>query len=152
MFKTTKGESNVYTIGDIGGHRVVSTKLPHLGRDTRSAKISSGNTTTRLLGIFQRVDHVILVGCAGAVPHYSDFMRHARRGDIIVSFPESATAEDKSADFVYAHFDLHKTQNGSSQIASKTWMPASNELYKIVNNIRKTYNPRLNHSYPWEGL
>jgi len=139
----------VYTIGDIGERRVVSTKLPHLGRDSRSAKISSGNTTTRLLGIFQRVEHVILVGCAGAVPHYSDYTRHARRGDIIVSFPEKASSEDESQDFVYAHFDLQKTQTGS-QIISKTWMPSSNELYKIVNNIRKTYNPSLNRSYPWE--
>ena len=39
----------MYTIGDIGSHRVVSTKLPMVGRD-RSAQISSGNTTTRLLG------------------------------------------------------------------------------------------------------
>ena len=43
------GESNVYTIGDIGDHRVVSTKLPAIGRQM-AAQISSGNTTTRLLG------------------------------------------------------------------------------------------------------
>ena len=29
-------------------------------------------------------------------------------------------------------------------------MPASMDLYKIVNNIRKTYSPRLNKKYPWE--
>lgn len=144
-----EGESNVYTIGDIGEHRVVSTKLPHLGRDSRSAKISSGNTTTRLLGIFQRVDHVILVGCGGAVPHYSDHTRHPRRGDIIVSFPESSSPDDETQDFVYAHFDLQKTQNGS-QITNKTWMPESNDLYRIVNNIRKKYNPQWNQKYPWE--
>lgn len=140
----------MYTIGNIGPHRVVSTKLPHLGRDSRSAKISSGNTTTRLLGIFQRVDHVILVGCAGAVPHYSDYNRHPRRGDIIVSFPEAASPDDESEDFVYAHFDLQKTQN-TNQIVSKTWMPASNQLYKIVNTIRKQYDPTMNVRYPWEG-
>lgn len=144
-----EGESNVYTIGDIGEHRVVSTKLPHLGRDSRSAKISSGNTTTRLLGIFQRVDHVILVGCAGGVPHYSDSTRHPRRGDIIVSFPEASSPEDENEDFVYAHFELQKEQNGS-QIASKTWMPVANDLYKIVNSIRRTYNPQINRKYPWE--
>ena len=43
------GESNVYTIGNIGPHRVVSTKLPQIGRQM-AAQISSGNTTTRLLG------------------------------------------------------------------------------------------------------
>ena len=55
----------MYTIGTIGERRVVSTKLPLLGRDIRTAKISTGNTTTRLLGIFQKVEHVFLVGCGG---------------------------------------------------------------------------------------
>jgi hypothetical protein len=45
------GESNAYTIGYIGEHKCVSTKLPMIGHD-RSAQISSGNTTTRLLGIY----------------------------------------------------------------------------------------------------
>lgn len=43
------GESNVYTIGNIGPHRVISTKLPMVGRELQ-AKISSGSITTRLLG------------------------------------------------------------------------------------------------------
>ena len=40
----------MYTIGFIGPHKVVSTKLPAVGRQM-AAQISSGNTTTRLLGI-----------------------------------------------------------------------------------------------------
>ncbi|GBP39436.1 hypothetical protein EVAR_23786_1 [Eumeta japonica] len=48
------GESNVYTLGTIGAHRVVTTKLPSVGR-TREAMTAAGNTTTRLLGIFQKV-------------------------------------------------------------------------------------------------
>lgn len=43
------GESNVYTLGNIGQHRVVATKLPAVG-NSRSAMIAAGNTTTRLLG------------------------------------------------------------------------------------------------------
>ena len=43
------GESNVYTVGYIGPHKVVSTKLPAIGRQM-AAQISAGNTTTRLLG------------------------------------------------------------------------------------------------------
>lgn len=43
------GESNVYTIGYIGEHKVVSTKLPAVGFH-RAAQIATGNTTTRLLG------------------------------------------------------------------------------------------------------
>jgi len=43
------GESNVYTLGNIGGHRIVCTKLPSVGH-TREAMTAAGNTTTRLLG------------------------------------------------------------------------------------------------------
>lgn len=42
-------EAHVYTLGFIGEHRVVSTKLPQIGRN-RGAQISAGNNTTRLLG------------------------------------------------------------------------------------------------------
>jgi len=53
------GESNVYTIGYMGQHKVVSTKLPAVGRQM-AAQISSGNTTTRLLGIFSVVSVVVI--------------------------------------------------------------------------------------------
>ena len=66
----TEGESNVYTIGYIGPHKCISTKLPLIGR-AMAAQISSGNQTTRLLGTFSDVEHVLLVGVAGGVPHYT---------------------------------------------------------------------------------
>lgn len=82
------------------------------------------------------------------MPHYSDYNKHIRRGDIVVSFPESTSAEisdDESQEFVYSHFEVQK-----NQLISKTWMPAAMDLYKIVNNIRRSYNPRLNKLFPWE--
>lgn len=82
----TEGESNVYTLGNIGAHRVVSTKLPAVGH-SRGAIIAAGNTTTRLLGTFQKVDYVFLVGVGGGVPHYTDHSRHVRLGDVVVSAP-----------------------------------------------------------------
>lgn len=45
------GESNVYTLGNIGAHRIVCTKLPTVGH-TREAMTAAGNTTTRLLGMY----------------------------------------------------------------------------------------------------
>lgn len=42
-------EANVYTLGEIGHRKVVSTKLPAVGA-RRAAMIAAGNTTTRLLG------------------------------------------------------------------------------------------------------
>ncbi|XP_063709938.1 uncharacterized protein LOC134838354 isoform X2 [Culicoides brevitarsis] len=81
---TTVGESNVYTLGNIGAHRIVTTKLPSVG-NSREATTASGNTTTRLLGTFQKVDYVFVVGVAGGVPHYTDFRKHVRLGDVVVS-------------------------------------------------------------------
>ncbi|RMZ95820.1 hypothetical protein BpHYR1_017278 [Brachionus plicatilis] len=142
-----EGESNVYTIGLIGNHRVVSTKLPLLNKDSRSAKITSGNTTTRLLGIFDQIEHVFLIGCAGAVPNYSDFSRHLRRGDIVVSVPDlSSTSEE---DFIYGQFEITKNQNGF-QYSTKSWLPRSPDLYRIVQTIQKSYDPQSQQMYPWE--
>ncbi|CAG2057039.1 unnamed protein product, partial [Timema podura] len=83
---TTVGESNVYTLGNIGAHRIVCTKLPTVGH-TREAMTAAGNTTTRLLGTFQKVDHVFLVGVGGGVPHFTDYNKHVRLGDVVVSHP-----------------------------------------------------------------
>lgn len=142
-----EGESNVYTIGNIGAHRVVSTKLPSLNRDSRSSKISSGNTTTRLLGMFQRIEHVLLVGCGGAVPRFTDYENHPRRGDIVVSYPQM----DSDQNFVYGHFDVQKSQGGSSEVVWKTWKPGSMQLYRAVSDIRKTYNANSTKPCPWEN-
>ena len=92
------GESNVYTLGTIGPHHVVSTKLPLIGR-SRTAQISTGSTTTRLLGTFQHVQHVFIIGCAGGVPHYTDAKKHVRRGDIIVGYPNEE-------DYVYGKYSF----------------------------------------------
>ena len=92
------GESNVYTIGKIGPHHVVSTKLPLIGR-SRTAQISTGSTTTRLLGTFQHVQHVFIVGCAGGIPHYTDAKKHIRRGDIVVGYPNEE-------DYIYGKYSF----------------------------------------------
>lgn len=80
------GESNVYTLGNIGAHRIVCTKLPTVGH-TREAMTAAGNTTTRLLGTFQKVDYVFLVGVGGGVPHYTNYNKHVRLGDVVISCP-----------------------------------------------------------------
>lgn len=48
-----------------------------------------GSRWTRVIdyvtGTFQNVDYVILVGCGGGVPHYTDYSKHVRLGDVVVS-------------------------------------------------------------------
>ncbi|XP_064608504.1 uncharacterized protein LOC135472764 isoform X4 [Liolophura sinensis] len=86
----SEGESQVYTLGRIGRVNVVSTKLSRIGSG-QNAMISAENTTTRLLGTFSHVEHVLLVGVGGAVPHFSDFSQHVRLGDVVVSSPANDT-------------------------------------------------------------
>lgn len=42
-----------------------------------------------LLSIYvQGVEHVFIVGVAGAVPHYTDYDQHVRLGDVVLSAPQ----------------------------------------------------------------
>lgn len=126
---TTVGESNVYTLGTIGAHRVVATKLPTIGH-SRAAMIATGNSTTRLLGCFQKVDYVFLVGVGGGVPHYTDYSRHVRLGDIVVSAPPSGK------NYIYAYCEQAKRhENGSCSFETKTWQPQSLQLQEIAKSV-----------------
>ncbi|XP_065566676.1 uncharacterized protein LOC136031218 isoform X4 [Artemia franciscana] len=138
----TVGESNVYSLGTIGNHRVVATKLPSVG-NTREAMIVAGNTTTRLLGTFQAVEHVFLVGVAGGVPHYTDSQRHIRLGDVVVSAP----IQDKRFIYMYCEEKRKQNLNNSNsqmeenvEIETKTWCPPDLQLQDIAENIRHQDN------------
>lgn len=143
---TTVGESNVYTLGTIGAHRVVTTKLPSVGR-TREAMTAAGNTTTRLLGIFQKVEYVFLVGVGGGVPHYTDYSRHVRLGDVVVSTP----APDLSDKYVYVFCEkAEKNSKGGWDYEVKPYKPANFLLQEIA--LRLTKSKALWDSYVSEGL
>ncbi|CAF3028040.1 unnamed protein product [Rotaria sp. Silwood2] len=140
------GESNVYTIGTIGTHHIVSTKLPLIGR-SRTAQISTGSTTTRLLGTFQYVQHVFIIGCAGGIPHYIDASKHIRRGDIIVGYPNEE-------DYVYGIYEAEKSAEGY-EFVSTCYKPKSFQLYQLLEPIKENYqqthfNRSSTHRYPWE--
>lgn len=138
----TEGESNVYTTGFIGEHKVVTTKLPAIGH-FRAAQISSGNTTTRLLGTFQAIEHVFLVGCAGSVPHFTDYYKHGRLGDVVIS-----TCDDKG--YIYYYCDkILQDKKGEVQYQLKTWAPRDLELQRIADKLKETL--QVDPSYaPWE--
>lgn len=126
------GESNVYTLGDVGAHRIVCTKLPTVGH-TREAMTAAGNTTTRLLGTFQKVDYVFLVGVGGGVPHYTDYKKHVRLGDVVISYP--ARLNNK---FVYMYCESAKAKDdGSYQFETKEYCPSNLGLQDIAANLKK---------------
>ncbi|XP_043667705.1 uncharacterized protein LOC122628905 isoform X1 [Vespula pensylvanica] len=137
------GESNVYTLGNIGAHRIVCTKLPTVGH-TREAMTAAGNTTTRLLGTFQKVDFVFLVGVGGGVPHYTDYNKHVRLGDVVVSHP---TLINKK--YVYVYCESAKTnENGNYHFETKEYCPPNLGLQEIAVNLKQQSENEI--SPPWQ--
>lgn len=140
----------VYTLGNIGDHRVVSTKLTSIGR-SRGALIAAGNATTRLLGTFPEIEYVFLVGCGGGVVNYTDFSSHVRLGDVVISHLPTTDQESvittgtrekvstksvSSNDYVYVHCKA-KTQQKSNTSGGG---PGSANLpvsFSIHNNLKK---------------
>ena len=149
----------MYTLGNIGSHRVVCTKLPTVGH-TREAMIAAGSTTTRLLGTFQAVEFVILVGVGGGVPHYTDYARHVRLGDIVVSSPNPPNKYFFAFLFlsyrifivlhktillissaIYTYCELEPVKEGQTRVEpvyeTKSWAPQSLSLQEISMLLKK---------------
>ncbi|XP_018316777.1 uncharacterized protein [Mycetomoellerius zeteki] len=126
------GESNVYTLGNIGTHRIVCTKLPTVGH-TREAMTAAGNTTTRLLGTFQKVDFVFLVGVGGGVPHYTDYNKHVRLGDVVISHP---TPLNKKYAYVYCE-SAKMNESENYHFETKEYCPPNLGLQEIAATLKK---------------
>ncbi len=69
-------------------------------------------------GIFDRVEHVILVGCGGAVPDFHDYNKHVRLGDIVVATP-SATSNGKGP--LYVHCEKFEQKQGKFNYQKKDY-------------------------------
>ncbi|CAL7935032.1 unnamed protein product [Xylocopa violacea] len=147
---TTVGESNVYTLGNIGAHRIVCTKLPTVGH-TREAMTAAGNTTTRLLGTFQKVDFVFLIGTGGGVPHYTDYNKHVRLGDVVISYP---TPHNKKYIYVYCE-SAKLNESGDYHFETKEYCPPNLCLQEIAANLKDQSENESSppwHMYLKEGL
>lgn len=124
------GDSNVYTIGDIGPHRVVVTKLSMLG-DSRQATTSSGSITTRLLGNFQHIEHVIIFGVGGGVPHFTDPNQHIRLGDVVLS----STQNGAKPAYVYgAEIVKDRTTGRVIGLTPRKWSPKEEPFIELLHN------------------
>ncbi|CAJ0941339.1 unnamed protein product, partial [Mesorhabditis belari] len=148
------GDSNAYTIGTIGRHRVVATKLAVVG-DSREATTSSGSITTRLLGNFQHIEHVFVVGVGGGVPHLTDAKKHARLGDVVVSsdatnpaylFAQDTVIDPDTGDVkdfvIHRHNPLDRkianvVGNGGETLFKK-WETHTQETIKKLNSTAQT--------------
>ncbi|CAG9860984.1 unnamed protein product [Phyllotreta striolata] len=135
------GESNVYTLGNIGAHRIVCTKLPSVGH-TREAMTAAGNTTTRLLGTFQKVDYVFLVGVGGGVPHYTDYNKHVRLGDVVISSP----VKNKN---IYFYCESAKSTEKGNEFEIKPYGPTDVKLQEIATQLKTATDKDSGATPPW---
>ncbi|KAK6503772.1 hypothetical protein TWF481_008778 [Arthrobotrys musiformis] len=70
-------DSNSYTLGSIGGHNIVVVCCPTGKKGT----VQAGIVTARMVGTFQSIKAVLMVGIGGGIPP------KVRLGDIVVSKP-----------------------------------------------------------------
>lgn len=124
------GDSNVYTIGSIGPHRVVVTKLSMLG-DSREATTSAGSITTRLLGNFQQIEHVLICGVGGGVAHFTDPEQHVRLGDVVVS----STRNGANPAYVYgAEIVKDRITGRVIGLTPKKWSPKEEAFIDLLHS------------------
>ena len=143
----TPGETQAYTIGDIGGHRCVVTKLPMTGH-SREASIASGSSTTRLLGTFQGVEYVLIVGVGGGVPHYTDYSRHVRLGDVVMAGPGLG----QSQQFIYQYCQTARLgEEGELSFETKSWWPAEQTLQEIASGLLSSGRGCEEPCSPWQA-
>ena len=80
---------------------------------------------------FQCVEHVFLVGVAGAVPHYTDFDKHVRLGDVVMASPP-----DKGQRFIYQLCEnVKESSNGEIKFETKSWCPVDLGLQGLQDHL-----------------
>ncbi|XP_041357320.1 uncharacterized protein LOC121374324 isoform X2 [Gigantopelta aegis] len=141
----TEGESQVYTVGRIGNYNVVSTKLSRL-ESGEQGEIAAENTVTRLLGTFNKVDHVFVCGVGGAVPHFSDFDKHIRLGDIVVSMP----SEQNCGMYIYCSRVEKISDTAGYSYLTRAWDPRYDTLQKVVHKLQEEVKSNPTGTTPWE--
>ncbi|KMQ92138.1 hypothetical protein RF55_7917 [Lasius niger] len=103
------------------------------------------------VGTFQKVDFVFLVGVGGGVPHYTDYNKHVRLGDVVISHP---TPYNNKYTYVYCE-SAKMNENGNYHFETKEYCPPNLGLQEIAATLKKeaeneTFPPW--QTYTKEGL
>jgi hypothetical protein len=73
---------------------------------------------------------VFVVGVSGGVPHYTDYFKHVRLGDIVISF-----CNEKGYFYYYCE-KMFKDKEGQLIHQLKTWAPRDLILQRVVERIQ----------------
>ena len=85
-----------------------------------------------VLGTFQRVDYVFLVGVGGGVPHYTNYEKHVRLGDVVVSTPEANT------NWMYTYCDVAEEKpDGNFCFETKSWGAPTYLIQDIAYQLKQ---------------
>ena len=82
---------------------------------------------------------------AGGVPHYTDYRRHVRLGDVVVSAPNK-----RGFTFMFCDELVEDGAHGQLQTMLKGWSPRDNILLETVKMLIERHNANY-RSPPWEA-
>ena len=83
------------------------------------------------------MEHVFLVGVAGAVPHYTDFDKHVRLGDVVMATPPGGQGQQ----FIYQFCQSVKEKaDGEVQFETKSWCPVDLGLQDIQKYLWQKFS------------
>lgn len=132
---TVSGDPNDYAFGRVpavdgsGNHHVV------VALQKKPANNSASAVASHLSHSFPHLEHVLMVGIAGGVPHLTDPDKHVRLGDIVIS--------DQNGVVQYDHLKLE-----SHQILMRS--AAAPPSAALLGKVRVLEAARLAGRYPWE--
>lgn len=93
-------------------------------------------------GTFQAVEHVFVVGVGGAVPHFTDYFKHPRLGDVMIA------DSSKTGDIYYYCDKILQEKDGSITYMTKSFRPKDPFLQKVLDSIKER---RLRGKFsPWD--
>uniref|UniRef100_A0A2C9LHC9 Uncharacterized protein n=1 Tax=Biomphalaria glabrata TaxID=6526 RepID=A0A2C9LHC9_BIOGL len=103
-------------------------------------------TDLLVAGTFNKIQHVLLVGVGGAVPHYSDYTQHVRLGDVVVSTP----ADDSGAIYIYCSKVDKMPNSGGFNFSTRIFSPREKTLINAANKIKKESESTISPQKTWE--
>ena len=94
-------------------------------------------TMLHIKGTFGEIDHVLLVGVCGGVPHYADFYKHVRLGDILVS----SSSLNSDSYYIYCDKTIQDEATdenlNSTKFSIKGWQAKDSTLLDLSRKLKE---------------